>query len=99
MANISEQRHTSTILLRDRKSTRLNSSHGYISYAVFCLKKKIARDGRSLTIGIIYKSAFTQRSTPAPATIGFWDDDRVVGTDGWAKRQDGDFLRDATGRM
>src|SRR2546422_6310246 len=27
----------------DRKSTRLNSSHGYISYAVFCLKKKIAR--------------------------------------------------------
>src|SRR2546429_3566376 len=31
------------LLLRlggDRKSTRLNSSHGYISYAVFCLKKK-----------------------------------------------------------
>src|SRR2546422_2317858 len=26
--------------LQDRKSTRLNSSHGYISYAVFCLKKK-----------------------------------------------------------
>src|SRR5687768_18201318 len=26
---------------QDRKSTRLNSSHGYISYAVFCLKKKI----------------------------------------------------------
>src|SRR3989449_10710370 len=26
--------------LEDRKSTRLNSSHGYISYAVFCLKKK-----------------------------------------------------------
>src|SRR2546422_11487640 len=30
---------------RDRKSTRLNSSHGYISYAVFCLKKK-KRDAR-----------------------------------------------------
>src|SRR2546422_1978527 len=29
--------------LRDRKSTRLNSSHGYISYAVFCLKKKKLR--------------------------------------------------------
>src|SRR2546422_3246476 len=29
-----------TIRWRDRKSTRLNSSHGYISYAVFCLKKK-----------------------------------------------------------
>src|SRR2546422_4074229 len=28
------------LLIRDRKSTRLNSSHGYISYAVFCLKKK-----------------------------------------------------------
>src|SRR2546422_3163712 len=28
------------LLKRDRKSTRLNSSHGYISYAVFCLKKK-----------------------------------------------------------
>src|SRR2546422_4864108 len=27
-------------LATDRKSTRLNSSHGYISYAVFCLKKK-----------------------------------------------------------
>src|SRR5256884_5904420 len=27
--------------VRDRKSTRLNSSHGYISYAVFCLKTKL----------------------------------------------------------
>src|SRR2546422_3683379 len=35
----------------DRKSTRLNSSHGYISYAVFCLKKKkhqLRRDYRVL---------------------------------------------------
>src|SRR5205809_5167449 len=29
------------LTMGDRKSTRLNSSHGYISYAVFCLKKKI----------------------------------------------------------
>src|SRR5687768_17892674 len=29
---------------QDRKSTRLNSSHGYISYAVFCLKKKNNQD-------------------------------------------------------
>src|SRR2546429_3787978 len=29
-----------TLYRIDRKSTRLNSSHGYISYAVFCLKKK-----------------------------------------------------------
>src|SRR2546429_7863997 len=28
------------LIATDRKSTRLNSSHGYISYAVFCLKKK-----------------------------------------------------------
>src|SRR2546429_6463318 len=34
-------RSTRRILVdQDRKSTRLNSSHGYISYAVFCLKKK-----------------------------------------------------------
>src|SRR2546422_2740191 len=32
----------------DRKSTRLNSSHGYISYAVFCLKKKKKSKRRSL---------------------------------------------------
>src|SRR2546422_6977408 len=31
---------TASSRTRDRKSTRLNSSHGYISYAVFCLKKK-----------------------------------------------------------
>src|SRR2546429_3770764 len=31
---------------RDRKSTRLNSSHGYISYAVFCLKKKNSATSR-----------------------------------------------------
>src|SRR3989449_9553632 len=30
---------------QDRKSTRLNSSHGYISYAVFCLKKKKNKSG------------------------------------------------------
>src|SRR2546429_7289588 len=30
----------------DRKSTRLNSSHGYISYAVFCLKKKMYDETR-----------------------------------------------------
>src|SRR2546429_4634623 len=33
---------------KDRKSTRLNSSHGYISYAVFCLKKKKNRDTSQL---------------------------------------------------
>src|SRR2546422_3549256 len=33
-----------SFLEQDRKSTRLNSSHGYISYAVFCLKKKKHKD-------------------------------------------------------
>src|SRR2546430_6391358 len=34
---LDDRRHT---ILQDRKSTRLNSSHSQISYAVFCLKKK-----------------------------------------------------------
>src|SRR2546429_7057179 len=34
------RRAAGTMPHADRKSTRLNSSHGYISYAVFCLKKK-----------------------------------------------------------
>src|SRR5256884_9274801 len=38
------QRSGPRIATRDRKSTRLNSSHGYISYAVFCLKKKRNED-------------------------------------------------------
>src|SRR2546429_3972255 len=36
----SASRRSRANALADRKSTRLNSSHGYISYAVFCLKKK-----------------------------------------------------------
>src|SRR2546429_5421749 len=36
----------------DRKSTRLNSSHGYISYAVFCLKKKKPRRTRPEPAGL-----------------------------------------------
>src|SRR3712207_8478131 len=35
-----KQLWTTTLFERDRKSTRLNSSHANISYAVFCLKKK-----------------------------------------------------------
>src|SRR5690349_22247536 len=36
----SRRDHTASLVDRDRKSTRLNSSHVEISYAVFCLKKK-----------------------------------------------------------
>src|SRR2546422_7805364 len=45
------QQHVPAQVERDRKSTRLNSSHGYISYAVFCLKKK---KKHSQTEGIAY---------------------------------------------
>src|SRR2546429_7636157 len=38
--SISPAKPGCTTCSKDRKSTRLNSSHGYISYAVFCLKKK-----------------------------------------------------------
>src|SRR2546429_3226787 len=45
----------------DRKSTRLNSSHGYISYAVFCLKKKkkknLINDALRLHLTIAHVSA------------------------------------------
>src|SRR5256884_6953627 len=40
----SPRRKVDNSTMRDRKSTRLNSSHGYISYAVFCLKKKNEND-------------------------------------------------------
>src|SRR2546430_12045870 len=40
-ADIDEANRRGRDLLEDRKSTRLNSSHSQISYAVFCLKKKI----------------------------------------------------------
>src|SRR3989442_7408970 len=43
----------------DRKSTRLNSSHVRISYAVFCLKKKNDRNRRAYVIGVWLK-----RQTP-----------------------------------
>src|SRR2546422_1458287 len=45
----------------DRKSTRLNSSHGYISYAVFCLKKK--KHPPELSLGR------RRRSAPSPPSI------------------------------
>src|SRR5256884_712352 len=44
----------------DRKSTRLNSSHGYISYAVFCLKKKN-----------LYSFRAVQPNTPRGRNHGF----------------------------
>src|SRR2546422_3800514 len=48
----------------DRKSTRLNSSHGYISYAVFCLKKKKRNHYRSATATRRYPSPPSSQTTP-----------------------------------
>src|SRR5256885_9545107 len=45
------QRELVHLRTRDRKSTRLNSSHLVISYAVFCLKKKTTTTGRRLPVG------------------------------------------------
>src|SRR2546422_3630534 len=46
----------------DRKSTRLNSSHGYISYAVFCLKKKKRPSGSQ------WQRTFRNRHKPRSVT-------------------------------
>src|SRR2546422_5503299 len=53
---LGDARGSTRRLRSDRKSTRLNSSHGYISYAVFCLKKKKRTTTKKKT------------STPAPYT-------------------------------
>src|ERR1022692_2738279 len=50
--------------LIDRKSTRLNSSHLVISYAVFCLKKKKSYSG---CCGTALSSAVASGTTPSPA--------------------------------
>src|SRR2546422_2476467 len=53
----------------DRKSTRLNSSHGYISYAVFCLKKKKKRNmlqpaRKTLAVCSLPQQAHDRDATP-----------------------------------
>src|SRR5258707_3328568 len=54
MANASARPAVTNLAPRDRKSTRLNSSHANISYAVFCLKKKNLEDRYDLSGGTIY---------------------------------------------
>src|SRR5256885_12113095 len=58
------QRRASCVSDRDRKSTRLNSSHLVISYAVFCLKKKKKNKTTTHYINDItsYRSHATQRA-------------------------------------
>ena len=60
--NKRSEEHTSE-LQTDRKSTRLNSSHRYISYAVFCLKKKNTSPyGYSIPIAVRYTQDAFSRS-------------------------------------
>src|SRR5438105_10013367 len=64
-------------LINDQKSTRLNSSHEWISYAVFCLKKKIKRRGElperlrfRLTEDLRYSyPGFSENGSPATAKL------------------------------
>src|SRR5205809_1299202 len=49
----------------DRKSTRLNSSHGYISYAVFCLKKKKEKQRTGDNIAANYSRALPRTRVAA----------------------------------
>src|SRR2546422_4978355 len=49
---------------QDRKSTRLNSSHGYISYAVFCLKKKKKRTTPVSSKTPLTRACITRRRAP-----------------------------------
>src|SRR2546422_4108538 len=48
----------------DRKSTRLNSSHGYISYAVFCLKKKKQSKSAQLHAGFPQLRCYSEPVSP-----------------------------------
>src|SRR2546422_4182175 len=64
------------LAIADRKSTRLNSSHGYISYAVFCLKKKktAPRALACVTLTLLYPPlygapALSFPPAPPPATL------------------------------
>src|SRR2546429_3186485 len=74
-------------LIADRKSTRLNSSHGYISYAVFCLKKKTFRFLKNAVIGLaialvallLFGYFFFMRHVDAPKAWSAADRELPVG--------------------
>src|SRR2546429_2983852 len=71
VAELDDKEPFGTITTLDRKSTRLNSSHGYISYAVFCLKKKnkkITPQSLQITaaISIASRSCFTSPTFFSP---------------------------------
>src|SRR3712207_7473509 len=60
---------------RDRKSTRLNSSHANISYAVFCLKKKNRRESGVLVVVVHNPSVQPRLYCVAPSRVDNHHDD------------------------
>src|SRR2546429_4601381 len=79
---------------KDRKSTRLNSSHGYISYAVFCLKKTandlgIQRPTNNVTTSIykfvLASSAFEIGPTPPAAQSQTQNHSNSLDTVSWVQ--------------
>src|SRR5256884_7235591 len=75
----------------DRKSTRLNSSHGYISYAVFCLKKKKherAALEAAVVVGVRLVTADDAAEVRAAVVLG-----AVLGEDIVGLAESGDSLR------
>src|SRR5256884_5269214 len=64
--------------LSDRKSTRLNSSHGYISYAVFCLKKKTSLHSCYSAAGAPPPRVSAQQQPGPPATCPLIRVTRVI---------------------
>src|SRR2546429_1346777 len=68
-----EHHGSAEAVLFDRKSTRLNSSHGYISYPVFCLKKKFYMLLWRSRINLAVFGVFlTLQITEVLLAIGFW---------------------------
>src|SRR5699024_11295687 len=57
---------------KDRKSTRLNSSHVSISYAVFCLKKKMRYFSRPQRVGFVRSSSVAGALSAWPAARDAW---------------------------
>src|SRR3712207_2658152 len=60
---------TYSVPLKDRKSTRLNSSHANISYAVFCLKKKNTRNTITAPLQLAPRVRGTENQVPEPVSV------------------------------
>src|SRR2546430_11923654 len=59
----SRESDSSRLVIRDRKSTRLNSSHSQISYAVFCLKKKKKKSFKHVVATTMFKPTRSATTT------------------------------------